>query len=218
MAPAQHRRCRRLRPCDVTARSNRATPTLVMLGTEDTVIGEEGNAAGRAYFETHTGPRWETQPRRPASHCPAPPRHAPPRTATPLLAAGHRPLIHSRQAPARDQAGRARLLHLVRAVQPGLRQRHRREQQPLEAGREVHAAPHRAAARGDQRIRPRLPQRPPAPGRPRARARRLRRHLPAGKPLRCRGGCLEVMCVPRVLISIVFEREILYRVLFVLRG
>ena len=46
----------------VTARSNRATPTLVMLGTEDTVIGEEGNAAGRAYFETHTGPRCETQP------------------------------------------------------------------------------------------------------------------------------------------------------------
>lgn len=60
LAPAQHRRCRRLRPSDVTARSNRATPTLVMLGTEDTVIGEEGNAAGRAYFETHTGPRWGT--------------------------------------------------------------------------------------------------------------------------------------------------------------
>ena len=47
---------------DGTARSNRVTPTLVMLGTEDTVIGEEGNAAGRAYFETHTGPRCETQP------------------------------------------------------------------------------------------------------------------------------------------------------------
>jgi len=31
-----------------------------MLGTEDTVIGEEGNAAGRAYFETHRGPRWGT--------------------------------------------------------------------------------------------------------------------------------------------------------------
>jgi len=44
-------------PLATEQRSNRVTPTLVMLGTEDTVIGEEGNAAGRAYFETHTGPR-----------------------------------------------------------------------------------------------------------------------------------------------------------------
>eukprot|EP00908_Phaeocystis_cordata_P014543 Transcript_25652.p1 GENE.Transcript_25652~~Transcript_25652.p1 ORF type:complete len:437 (-),score=129.94 Transcript_25652:54-1364(-) len=44
-------------PLASAARADRATPTLVMLGTEDTVIGEEGNAAGRAYYETHTGPR-----------------------------------------------------------------------------------------------------------------------------------------------------------------
>ena len=69
-----------------------------MLGTEDTVIGEEGNAAGRAYFETHSGPRWETQPR-PASSRTAPPRTAPHRTA-PHRTAPHRTAPH-RTAPHR---------------------------------------------------------------------------------------------------------------------
>mmetsp|Transcript_21945 Transcript_21945/g.65813 ORF Transcript_21945/g.65813 Transcript_21945/m.65813 type:complete len:393 (-) Transcript_21945:52-1230(-) len=32
------------------------TPALVMLGTEDTVIGEAGNEAGRAYVSGHAGP------------------------------------------------------------------------------------------------------------------------------------------------------------------
>ena len=44
-------------PLAAATRANRATPTLVMLGTEDTVIGEAGNEAGRAYYATHTGPR-----------------------------------------------------------------------------------------------------------------------------------------------------------------
>jgi len=37
-------------------RADRVTPVMVMLGTEDTVIGEAGNALGRRYFETHEGP------------------------------------------------------------------------------------------------------------------------------------------------------------------
>lgn len=37
-------------------RSNLTTPVMVMLGSEDTVIGEEGNAAGRQYVDTHAGP------------------------------------------------------------------------------------------------------------------------------------------------------------------
>ena len=38
------------------SRKDRTTPAMVMLGTEDTVIGEAGNAAGRLYVETHEGP------------------------------------------------------------------------------------------------------------------------------------------------------------------
>ena len=34
-------------------RRNKATPVMVMVGTEDTVIGTDGNAAARTYFETH---------------------------------------------------------------------------------------------------------------------------------------------------------------------
>jgi len=37
-------------------RGNRQTPVMLMLGTEDTVIGELGNALGRRYVETHEGP------------------------------------------------------------------------------------------------------------------------------------------------------------------
>merc|ERR1719409_1020364 len=38
------------------ARGNKQTPVMVMLGREDTVIGEAGNAAGREYIATHGGP------------------------------------------------------------------------------------------------------------------------------------------------------------------
>ncbi|CAK0839898.1 unnamed protein product [Prorocentrum cordatum] len=37
-------------------RANRATPVFVMLGAEDTVIGERGNELCRQYFATHSGP------------------------------------------------------------------------------------------------------------------------------------------------------------------
>ena len=36
-----------------TARTDRHTPVMVMLGREDTVIGEGGNAAGHEYVQTH---------------------------------------------------------------------------------------------------------------------------------------------------------------------
>ena len=38
-------------------RSNKKTPVMVMLGSEDTVIGEGGNEACRRYFQRHLGPR-----------------------------------------------------------------------------------------------------------------------------------------------------------------
>lgn len=37
-------------------RADRATPVFVMLGAEDTVIGESGNELCRQYFATHSGP------------------------------------------------------------------------------------------------------------------------------------------------------------------
>ena len=39
-----------------TSRKDVRTPVMVMLGKEDTVIGEGGNAAARAYVESHQGP------------------------------------------------------------------------------------------------------------------------------------------------------------------
>jgi len=39
------------------SRANRETPVMVMLGTQDTVIGEEGNELCRCYFATHEGPK-----------------------------------------------------------------------------------------------------------------------------------------------------------------
>lgn len=39
-------------------RKDRATPVMVMLGTEDTVIGEGGNAAAREYVQSHEGPAY----------------------------------------------------------------------------------------------------------------------------------------------------------------
>jgi len=39
-----------------TSRKEVSTPVMVMLGKEDTVIGEAGNAAGREYVQTHQGP------------------------------------------------------------------------------------------------------------------------------------------------------------------
>ena len=41
-----------------TERTDKSTPVMVMLGSEDTVIGEAGNAAGRTYVETHDGPAY----------------------------------------------------------------------------------------------------------------------------------------------------------------
>ena len=41
-----------------TARNDKSTAVMVMLGTEDTVIGEAGNAAGRAYVDSHDGPAY----------------------------------------------------------------------------------------------------------------------------------------------------------------
>ena len=41
-----------------TERTDKSTPVMVMLGSEDTVIGEAGNAAGRTYVETHAGPAY----------------------------------------------------------------------------------------------------------------------------------------------------------------
>merc|ERR1712166_1008483 len=38
------------------SRKDMSTPVMVMLGKEDTVIGESGNAAGREYVRTHRGP------------------------------------------------------------------------------------------------------------------------------------------------------------------
>ena len=38
------------------SRQDLTTPVMVMLGTEDTVIGEGGNEAGREYVESHQGP------------------------------------------------------------------------------------------------------------------------------------------------------------------
>ena len=40
------------------ARADRATPVMVMLGTEDTVIGAAGNEAGRQYARGHEGPSY----------------------------------------------------------------------------------------------------------------------------------------------------------------
>ena len=41
-----------------TSRTDKSTPVMVMLGKEDTVIGEGGNEAGRVYVETHQGPAY----------------------------------------------------------------------------------------------------------------------------------------------------------------
>ena len=41
-----------------TSRTDKTTPVMVMLGKEDTVIGEGGNEAGRAYWESHEGPAY----------------------------------------------------------------------------------------------------------------------------------------------------------------
>jgi len=41
-----------------TKRRNTETPVMVMLGREDTVIGEGGNEAGRLYAHSHTGPSY----------------------------------------------------------------------------------------------------------------------------------------------------------------
>ncbi len=38
-------------------RANRETPAMMMIGTEDTVIGEAGNEACREYYRGHLGPR-----------------------------------------------------------------------------------------------------------------------------------------------------------------
>lgn len=90
-----------------------------MLGTEDTVIGEEGNAAGRAYYETHTGPR-----RAPAAPRPWP--HARPFASGPWplasrAAAGGRGRRATRHAHTRTRtrrAARATHPHPCRAARP----------------------------------------------------------------------------------------------------
>ena len=40
------------------SRKDLNTPVMVMLGKEDTVIGDAGNAAGREYVQTHQGPAY----------------------------------------------------------------------------------------------------------------------------------------------------------------
>jgi len=41
-----------------TSRVEKQLPVMMMLGTEDTVIGEAGNEAGRVYVESHDGPSY----------------------------------------------------------------------------------------------------------------------------------------------------------------
>ena len=156
-------------------------PALVMVGKEDTVIGVEGNDAAKAYAATHKGPAAyleiaRSQRRRPSSS---------------FLRALLEP-----PEPSNAGTRRPRLLHVLRALQSKVRERHRHIRLPHAARNHVRAPPHPRAARRHQFLRPRLPQhppqatRPPAPRHHRQRIRRTLSHQEPFQPGRSRLGVL----------------------------